>query len=94
MVQCLITWLFPSYKDAAGGWDAGRSNGFVNGYHDGRDNHVNGDNAFGNRGLIRNDRGSRGGSYRTRGGGPYNSVQPGHSSGWFRISVSFDCHIF
>uniref|UniRef100_A0AAR2LT85 RNA helicase n=1 Tax=Pygocentrus nattereri TaxID=42514 RepID=A0AAR2LT85_PYGNA len=31
-----------SKNDSAGGWDGGRSNGFVNGYHDGRDNRMNG----------------------------------------------------
>ncbi|XP_062853696.1 DEAD-box helicase 3 X-linked b isoform X2 [Trichomycterus rosablanca] len=71
-----------SKNDSAGGWDAGRSNGFENGCTDGRDNHVNGGNAFGSRGPMRNDRGGRGGSYRTRGGSPYNSVQPGPSSGF------------
>ncbi|XP_024919347.1 DEAD-box helicase 3 X-linked a isoform X4 [Cynoglossus semilaevis] len=34
------------------GWDAGRSNGFVNGYHDNRTN-----GGFGGRGPTRNDRG-------------------------------------
>ncbi|XP_069035178.1 DEAD-box helicase 3 X-linked a isoform X2 [Lepisosteus oculatus] len=40
------------------GWDGGRSNGYVNGYHDGRDNRMNGDrNSFGGRGPSRGDRG-------------------------------------
>ncbi|XP_031442853.1 DEAD-box helicase 3 X-linked a isoform X2 [Clupea harengus] len=47
------------------GWDGGRSNGFVNGYHD---NRMNGDrNNFG-RGPPRNDRGGRGGFRGNRGG--------------------------
>ncbi|XP_058634219.1 DEAD-box helicase 3 X-linked b isoform X3 [Onychostoma macrolepis] len=50
-----------SKNDSPGGWDNGRSNGFVNGYHDGRDNRVNGGNSFGARGSMRNDRGGRGG---------------------------------
>ncbi|KAM8857399.1 DEAD-box helicase 3 X-linked a isoform 1-T1 [Synchiropus picturatus] len=36
----------------SGGWDGGRSNGFVNGYHDNRTN-----GSFGGRGPPRNDRG-------------------------------------
>uniref|UniRef100_A0A3Q3K6M6 RNA helicase n=1 Tax=Monopterus albus TaxID=43700 RepID=A0A3Q3K6M6_MONAL len=43
------------------GWDAGRTNGFVNGYHDNRTN-----GGFGGRGLPRNDRGTRG-AYRAFG---------------------------
>uniref|UniRef100_A0AAY4E2N8 RNA helicase n=1 Tax=Denticeps clupeoides TaxID=299321 RepID=A0AAY4E2N8_9TELE len=44
-------------KNDSPGWDGGRSNGFVNGYHD---NRMNGDrNSFG-RGLPRNDRGDGG----------------------------------
>uniref|UniRef100_A0A9J7X5W6 RNA helicase n=2 Tax=Cyprinus carpio TaxID=7962 RepID=A0A9J7X5W6_CYPCA len=50
-----------SKSDSPGGWDNGRSNGFVNGCHDGRDNRVNGGNGFGGRGSMRNDRGGRGG---------------------------------
>nr|XP_005168847.1 DEAD (Asp-Glu-Ala-Asp) box helicase 3b isoform X3 [Danio rerio] len=48
-------------NDAPGGWDNGRSNGFVNGYHDGRDNRMNGGSSFAGRGPIRSDRGGRGG---------------------------------
>ncbi|KAG7463131.1 ATP-dependent RNA helicase DDX3X isoform X6 [Solea senegalensis] len=39
-------------KNDAPGWDGGRSNGFVNGYHDNRTN-----GGFGGRGPPRNDRG-------------------------------------
>ncbi|KAL6455836.1 hypothetical protein MHYP_G00356870 [Metynnis hypsauchen] len=67
-----------SKNDSAGGWDGGRSNGFVNGYHDGRDNRMNGGSAFGSRGSMRNDRGGRGG-YRGRGSGTY---QPGQNAGF------------
>ncbi|KAM4609057.1 DEAD-box helicase 3 X-linked a isoform 2-T2 [Polymixia lowei] len=57
------------------GWDGGRSNGFVNGYHD---NRMNG--GFGGRGPPRNDRGGRG-SYRgNRGGGSFN--QPIQNAGF------------
>lgn len=49
-----------SKNDSPGGWDNGRSNGFVNGYNDGRDNRMNGGNGFGARGSMRNDRGGRG----------------------------------
>ncbi|XP_026073644.1 putative ATP-dependent RNA helicase an3 isoform X10 [Carassius auratus] len=62
------------------GWDGGRSNGFVNGYHDGR---VNGTANFG-RGPPRNDRGGRGGFRGNRNGGPFN--QPMHNTGY----VSFE----
>ncbi|XP_036426418.1 DEAD-box helicase 3 X-linked b isoform X2 [Colossoma macropomum] len=65
-----------SKNDSAGGWDGGRSNGFVNGYHDGRDNRMNGGSTFGSRGPMRNDRGGRGG-YRGRGSGTY---QPGQNA--------------
>ncbi|XP_069035181.1 DEAD-box helicase 3 X-linked a isoform X9 [Lepisosteus oculatus] len=45
-------------KNDSPGWDGGRSNGYVNGYHDGRDNRMNGDrNSFGGRGPSRGDRG-------------------------------------
>ncbi|XP_026073653.1 putative ATP-dependent RNA helicase an3 isoform X18 [Carassius auratus] len=71
-------------KDASNndspGWDGGRSNGFVNGYHDGR---VNGTANFG-RGPPRNDRGGRGGFRGNRNGGPFN--QPMHNTGY----VSFE----
>uniref|UniRef100_A0A673LV02 RNA helicase n=1 Tax=Sinocyclocheilus rhinocerous TaxID=307959 RepID=A0A673LV02_9TELE len=60
-------------KNDSPGWDGSRSNGFVNGYHDGR---VNGTANFG-RGPPRNDRGGRGGfryvSYENKDGG-WNSV--------------------
>uniref|UniRef100_A0A672SE43 RNA helicase n=1 Tax=Sinocyclocheilus grahami TaxID=75366 RepID=A0A672SE43_SINGR len=54
-------------KNDSSGWDGGRSNGFVNGYHDGR---VNGTANFG-RGPPRNDRGYV--SYENKDGG-WNSV--------------------
>uniref|UniRef100_A0A8C2BDV6 RNA helicase n=1 Tax=Cyprinus carpio TaxID=7962 RepID=A0A8C2BDV6_CYPCA len=58
------------------GWDNGRSNGFVNGCHDGRDNRVNGGNGFGGRGSMRNDRGGRGG-FRGKSSGSYSPIQTG-----------------
>ncbi|XP_042587442.1 putative ATP-dependent RNA helicase an3 isoform X4 [Cyprinus carpio] len=58
------------------GWDGGRSNGFVNGYHDGR---MNGTANFGH-GPPRNDRGGRGGFRGNRNGGSFN--QPMHNSGY------------
>ncbi|XP_007244290.2 DEAD-box helicase 3 X-linked b isoform X5 [Astyanax mexicanus] len=60
-----------------GGWDGGRSNGFVNGYHDNRDNRMNGGSTFGSRGgPVRNDRGGRGaGSFRGRGTGSFQPTQ-------------------
>uniref|UniRef100_A0A8C9W718 RNA helicase n=1 Tax=Scleropages formosus TaxID=113540 RepID=A0A8C9W718_SCLFO len=52
------------------GWDSSRSNGYMNGYHDGRDNRMNGDRSgFGGRGPSRTDRGGRGGYRGNRGGG-------------------------
>uniref|UniRef100_A0AAQ4RUS4 RNA helicase n=1 Tax=Gasterosteus aculeatus aculeatus TaxID=481459 RepID=A0AAQ4RUS4_GASAC len=60
------------HKDA--GWDGGRSNGFVNGYHDNRTN-----GGFGGRGPPRNDRGGRGAYRGNRGGGPFN--QPLQNAG-------------
>ncbi|XP_071387462.1 DEAD-box helicase 3 X-linked a isoform X1 [Centroberyx affinis] len=57
------------------GWDGGRSNGFVNGYHD---NRMNG--GFGGRGPPRNDRGGRGGYRGNRGGGSFN--QPLQNAGF------------
>uniref|UniRef100_A0A672SGD8 RNA helicase n=1 Tax=Sinocyclocheilus grahami TaxID=75366 RepID=A0A672SGD8_SINGR len=65
----------PFLKDSSG-WDGGRSNGFVNGYHDGR---VNGTANFG-RGPPRNDRGGRGGFRGSRNGGPF--TQPMHNAGY------------
>ncbi|XP_026121641.1 putative ATP-dependent RNA helicase an3 isoform X1 [Carassius auratus] len=50
-----------SKSDSPGGWDDGRSNGFVNGNHEGRDNRMNGGGSFGGRGSMRSDRGGRGG---------------------------------
>ncbi|XP_064183027.1 putative ATP-dependent RNA helicase an3 isoform X9 [Anguilla rostrata] len=65
------------------GWDGGRSNGFVNGYHDGRDNRMNGDrNSFGGRGPTRTDRGGRGGYRGNRGGGSFNQSQPMQHAGF------------
>ncbi|XP_048049922.1 DEAD-box helicase 3 X-linked a isoform X9 [Megalobrama amblycephala] len=58
------------------GWDVGRSNGFVNGYHDGR---MNGTANFG-RGPPRNDRGGRGSFRGSRNGGSFN--QPMHNAGY------------
>ncbi|XP_050968521.1 DEAD-box helicase 3 X-linked b isoform X2 [Labeo rohita] len=71
----------PGRSYSPGGWDNGRSNGFVNGYHDGRDTRMNGGNGFGGRGPIRNDRGGRGG-YRGKTGGSYNPIQPMQSAGF------------
>uniref|UniRef100_A0A8C2D975 RNA helicase n=1 Tax=Cyprinus carpio TaxID=7962 RepID=A0A8C2D975_CYPCA len=64
------------HKDSPGGWDNGRSNGFVNGCHDGRDNRMNGGNSFGGRGSMRNDRGGRGG-FRGKSSGSYSPIQTG-----------------
>ncbi|XP_029980644.1 DEAD-box helicase 3 X-linked a isoform X2 [Sphaeramia orbicularis] len=57
------------------GWDNGRSNGFVNGYHDNRSN-----GGFGGRGPPRNDRGGRGAYRGNRGGGSFN--QPLQNAGF------------
>ncbi|XP_028847788.1 DEAD-box helicase 3 X-linked a isoform X8 [Denticeps clupeoides] len=73
----------PPIRNYSPGWDGGRSNGFVNGYHD---NRMNGDrNSFG-RGLPRNDRGGRGGFRGNRGG---SFTQPLHSSdgGWNAVAT-------
>ncbi|KAM3608155.1 uncharacterized protein V6R79_020108 [Siganus canaliculatus] len=51
------------------GWDGGRSNGFVNGYHDNRTN-----GGFGGRGPPRNDRGGRSAYRGNRGGGSFNQA--------------------
>uniref|UniRef100_A0A671NBB6 RNA helicase n=1 Tax=Sinocyclocheilus anshuiensis TaxID=1608454 RepID=A0A671NBB6_9TELE len=67
--------------NSPGGWDNGRSNGFVNGCHDGRDNRMNGGNSFGGRGSMRNDRGGRGG-FRGKTSGSYNPIQPMQSAGF------------
>ncbi|XP_061092289.1 putative ATP-dependent RNA helicase an3 isoform X2 [Conger conger] len=70
---------WPDRSDSPG-WD-GRSNGFVNGYHDG--NRMNGDrNSFGGRGPTRTDRGGRGGYRGNRGGGSFNQSQPMQHSGF------------
>ncbi|XDV35113.1 hypothetical protein PO909_005138 [Leuciscus waleckii] len=64
-----------------GGWDNGRSNGFVNGFHDG--SRMNGGNGFG-RGPMRTDRGGRGG-FRGKPGGSFNPIQTLQSAdggGW------------
>uniref|UniRef100_A0AAQ5XSB7 RNA helicase n=1 Tax=Amphiprion ocellaris TaxID=80972 RepID=A0AAQ5XSB7_AMPOC len=57
------------------GWDGGRSNGFVNGYHDNRTN-----GGFGGRGPPRNDRGGRGAYRGNRGGSSFN--QPLQNAGF------------
>ncbi|XP_066562953.1 DEAD-box helicase 3 X-linked a isoform X3 [Amia ocellicauda] len=73
-------------KNDSPGWDNGRSNGFVNGYHDGRDNRMNGDRGnYGGRGATRGDRGDRGGRGGFRGnrsGGSFNQSQPMQNSGF------------
>ncbi|XP_072542303.1 DEAD-box helicase 3 X-linked a isoform X2 [Salminus brasiliensis] len=56
------------------GWDGGRSNGFVNGYHDTR---MNGGGNFG-RGPPRNDRGGRGSFRGNRGSATFS--QPIHNA--------------
>ncbi|XP_076857499.1 DEAD-box helicase 3 X-linked a isoform X4 [Brachyhypopomus gauderio] len=58
------------------GWDGGRSNGFVNGYHDSR---LNGGGNFG-RGPPRNDRSTRGNFRGNRGGATFN--QPMHNTNY------------
>ncbi|XP_067116946.1 DEAD-box helicase 3 X-linked b isoform X1 [Osmerus mordax] len=66
-------------NDSPGGWDGGRSNGFVNGYHD---NRMNGGNGFG-RGPPRMERGrGGGGGYRGNRGGAYNPIQPMQTVGF------------
>uniref|UniRef100_A0A8C1LRT5 RNA helicase n=1 Tax=Cyprinus carpio TaxID=7962 RepID=A0A8C1LRT5_CYPCA len=75
-----------SKSDSPGGWDNGRSNGFVNGCHDGRDNRVNGGNGFGGRGSMRNDRGGRGG-FRGKSSGSYSPIQTVQSADWFSVSL-------
>lgn len=57
---------FSCIQDAPG-WDGGRTNGFVNGYHDNRAN-----GGFGGRGSSRNDRGGRCVHRGKRGGGSFN----------------------
>lgn len=69
----LLIICFVFHKDSPG-WDGGRSNGFVNGYHDNRTN-----GGFGGRGPSRNDRGGRGAYRGNRGGGSFN--QPLQNAG-------------
>ncbi|XP_035994772.1 DEAD-box helicase 3 X-linked a isoform X3 [Fundulus heteroclitus] len=57
------------------GWDGGRTNGFVNGFHDNRTN-----GGFGGRGPPRNDRGGRGAYRGNRGGGSF--IQPLQNAGF------------
>uniref|UniRef100_A0A671TZ89 RNA helicase n=1 Tax=Sparus aurata TaxID=8175 RepID=A0A671TZ89_SPAAU len=59
------------------GWDSGRSNGFVNGYHDNRTN-----GGFGGRGPPRNDRGGRGAYRGNRGGGSFNQPLQNADGSW------------
>ncbi|XP_053296458.1 DEAD-box helicase 3 X-linked a isoform X16 [Pleuronectes platessa] len=54
-------------KNDSPGWDGGRSNGYVNGFHDNRTN-----GGFGGRGPPRIDRGGRGAYRGNRGGGSFN----------------------
>ncbi|XP_035460317.2 ATP-dependent RNA helicase DDX3X isoform X2 [Scophthalmus maximus] len=56
---------WPTQCDSPG-WDGGRNNGFVNGYHDNRSN-----GGYGGRGPPRNDRGGRGAYRGNRGGGSF-----------------------
>lgn len=68
-----LTWSSPPSSLAAdsSGWDGGRSNGFVNGYHDNRAN-----GGYGGRGPPRNDRGGRGAYRGNRGGGSVPQPMP------------------
>lgn len=61
-------------KNDSAGWDGGRTNGYVNGFHDNRAN-----GGFGGRGPPRNDRGGRGAYRGNRGGGSFN--QPLQNTG-------------
>lgn len=70
----LILLCFFFLHEDSPGWDSGRSNGFVNGYHDNRAN-----GGFGGRGPPRNDRGGRGAYRGNRGGGTFN--QPLQNAG-------------
>lgn len=70
-----------SPREDSPGWDGGRSNGFVNGYHDNRTN-----GGFGGRGPPRNDRGGRGAYRGNRGGGTFN--QPLQNAGGEILSSS------
>lgn len=71
--------LFFFFNEDSPGWDGGRSNGFVNGYHDNRTN-----GGFGGRGPPRNDRGGRGAYRGNRGGGSFN--QPLQNAGGETLS--------
>lgn len=62
------------FDEDSSGWDGGRINGFVNGYHDNRTN-----GGYGGRGPPRNDRGGRGAYRGNRGGGSFN--QPMQNAG-------------
>lgn len=70
----ILVFLFIAFNEDSPGWDGGRSNGFVNGYHDNRTN-----GGFGGRGPPRNDRGGRGAYRGNRGGGSFN--QPLQNAG-------------
>ncbi|KAJ8253039.1 hypothetical protein GJAV_G00208440 [Gymnothorax javanicus] len=70
-------------KNDSPGWDSGRSNGYVNGYHDNRDNRFNSDRGYGGRGPARSDRGGRGGGgYRGNRSGSFNQSQAVYSAGF------------
>uniref|UniRef100_A0A8C8CJZ1 RNA helicase n=1 Tax=Oncorhynchus tshawytscha TaxID=74940 RepID=A0A8C8CJZ1_ONCTS len=72
----------PEASHMPGGWDGGRSNGFVqNGYHD---NRMNGGNRY-NSGPPRMERGRGGGGFRGGRGGSYNPVQPMQNVGMFGV---------
>lgn len=74
-IMCLLKpCVFFVFHEDSPGWDSGRSNGFVNGYHDNRTN-----GGFGGRGPPRNDRGGRGAYRGNRGGGSFN--QPLQNAG-------------
>ncbi|XP_067314730.1 DEAD-box helicase 3 X-linked b isoform X2 [Pseudorasbora parva] len=77
----------PGRSYSPGGWDNGRSNGFVNGFHDGRDVRMNGGGGgFGGRGSMRSDRGGGGrGGGGFRGKASFSPIQPVQSAdggGW------------
>lgn len=65
--SCQLIYFLFSVEDSPG-WDGGRNNCFVNGYHD---NRMNGAGNF-NRGPPRNDRPGRGSFRGTRGGSTFN----------------------
>lgn len=72
VIFSLYTFFFV-FEDSPG-WDGGRTNGYVNGFHDNRTN-----GGFGGRGPPRNDRGGRGAYPGNRGGGSFN--QPLQNTG-------------